>query len=46
MENNANNGKKQDILNAKYRAFKDAKMLPNLVFKIETFERDVVKLSK
>ena len=31
---------------AKSRAIKDGKTIPNLVFKIEAFERDIIKLSK
>ena len=31
---------------AKARALKDGKTIPNLVFKIEAFERDIIKLSK
>ena len=31
---------------AKSRALKDGKTIPNLVFKIEAFERDIIKLTK
>ena len=45
-DSHANSGKKQHVLIAKSRAIKDGKTIPNLVFKIEAFERDVIKLGK
>ena len=45
-DEDANKGKKQHLLLAKSRALKDGKMIPNLVFKIEAFERDIIKLTK
>ena len=45
-DEDANRGKKQNLLFAKSRALKDGKTIPNLVFKIEAFERDIIKLTK
>ena len=45
MDDNAIKGKKQHLI-AKSRALKDGKTIPNLVFKIEAFERDIIKLTK